>query len=107
MKKLLEAGSDLERYMILLDRVKEITNQLNSLEKEVSRTKEHEEEGEDKLQEIELSVKEIETINKQVKDYLDKSLVWMLGVVSFIFGILIALLGAAGTMLISHLRNVK
>jgi hypothetical protein len=98
--------SNLDKYLILLEKVRQNEIDIEKAEEELRNLKKGEEEDDKKIEQIMLAMKELEVSTRFIKDYLDKSLKWAVLILSAVFTLLVALLGIFGTFIINNLKTI-
>jgi len=103
-KILSENISTLEKLILLLDKIKEYSIQLTAVEEQVRLLKEDDEEDRKTMGQIALSLRELETSFVIIKQFLNNSLKWIIGIVTISVSLLVSLLGYAAYLIIEHIK---
>lgn len=88
----------------LWERVKDTSEKLKIAEEELKNLQIGEEEDDKKIEQIMLTIKELEVSNKFMKDFLYRSLKWTILILSLVVSIMLTIIGASASIIVKNLK---
>jgi len=91
-------------FHYLLARVQDTAEKLKAAEEELRTLRRGEEEDDRRIEQVLLTIKEIETSNKFMKDFLYRTLKWTILILSLVISIMLTIIGASASIIVKNLK---
>ena len=91
-------------YAELWEKVKNTAEKLKDAEEELKNLRIGEAEDDRRIEQILLTIKEIEVSNKFMKDFLYRTLKWTILILSLVISIMLTIIGASAGIIVKNLK---
>lgn len=91
-------------YNYLLDLVRDTAEKLKFAEEELKILRVGEAEDDKKIEQIMLTIKELEVSNKFMKNFLYRSLKWTILILSLVISIMLTIIAASASIIVKNLK---
>lgn len=88
----------------LWEKVKNTSEKLKAAEEELKNLRVGEAEDDKKIEQILITIKELEVSNKFMKDFLYRSLKWTILILSLVVSIMLTIIGASASIIVKNLK---
>ena len=93
-----------QNLLILWEKVKNTSEKLKIAEEELMNLRFGEAEDDKKIEQILITIKELEVSNKFMKDFLYRSLKWTILILSLVVSIMLTIIGASASIIVKNLK---